>query len=361
MPSFQVYTCKNDINVSLDASDPVKIDETTLACIRLFHHYVFKELQKLDNQLTALSETDGYLAVPLVANTQPPPSPPTVPNNSFQIHYEFLREFSTFFQATGDPNVKLNSSPPCEDFSCFQNKIVRRVNESANQTHYTRYFVAKVCQDLSPSSPFPDQDVATTFAEYYEKRYGIQVNLQQPLLLVQHLPTQVNFIVPRYRLPTDNGSGLRGTKVEIHLIPELCSVLPLSASAWSLARYLPAVVYRLEAILRAHEMKLKMLAGISRDGEDSCADAGRGNGADAGRDGEDSCADAGRGNGADAGRDGEDSCADAGRGNGADAGRDGDSYGDAEPSISLMLHALTAKSVGQQFHSEQLELLGDIF
>ena len=317
MPSFQVYTCKNDINVSLDASDPVKIDETTLACIRLFHHYVFKELQKLDNQLTALSETDGYLAVPLVANTQPPPSssPTTVPNNSFQIHYEFLREFSTFFQATGDPNVKLNSSLPCEDFSCFQNKIVRRVNESANQTHYTRYFVAKVCQDLSPSSPFPDQDVATTFAEYYQKRYGIQVNLQQPLLLVQHLPTQVNFIVPRYRLPTDNGGSFRGTKVEIHLIPELCSVLPLSASAWSLARYLPAVVYRLEAILRAHEMKLKMLAGISRDGEDSCADAGR----------------------------------------------DGVSDGDARPSISLMLHALTAKSVGQQFHSEQLELLGDTF
>ena len=382
MPPFQVHTCKSDVNVRLEARDPIKIDENTLRCIRQFHHYVFRVLHKLDNRLTELSETDGYLAVPLMVNAPPPPSPPTpppsrptpppspptsrssttaLPDGGFQIHYEFLQEFSTFFETSTDHDVKLKSTPPCKEFSFFQNKIVRRLNESASQTHYTRYFVVKVCEDLSPSSPFCDLDVASTFAEYYNQRYGIEVALEQPLLLVQHLPTQVNFIIPRYRVETVENprSNSKGSKTEIHLIPELCSILPLSASAWSLARYLPSVVYRLEAMLRAHEMKLKIQleTGVNKrtrserkmygnGGVEKCCGGNRcGEGFD----------------GTDVGTNGNDNIC------GCNSSNDGQKYDDgggddgdgAGPSISIILHALTAKSAGQQFHSEQLELLGD--
>ena len=392
MPSFLVHTCKSDVSVSLEASDPIKIDETTLTRIRLFHHYVFRELHKLDTQLTALSETDGYLAVPLVPNTQPssssappPPSSPsssapqppslspptTVRDNGCQIHYDFLQDFSTFFHTTTDPKVKLNSIPPCGDFSFFQSKIVRRVNESANQTHYARYFVVKVCHDLSPVSPFSDEKVAATFAEYYENRYGIHVKLEQPLLLVKHLPTQVSFICPRHRHQTteDLGVSSKSSKTEMHLIPELCSTLPLSASAWSLARYLPTVVYRLEAILRAHEMKLRILfaTGITENARDLGGEETYANGklescgegfSDGGDGGDDGVGGVG-GDG-----DGNDSSGGNGNGNYSDDGGDegGSPNGhsdDVGPSISLILHALTAKSAGQQFHSEQLEVLGD--
>ena len=391
MPSFQVYTCKSDVPVFLEASGPLKIDETTLERIRTFHHYVFKELYKLGNQLTTLSETDGYLAVPLVPKT---PSPMTTPSDKrCRIDYDLLQDLSTFFQGTADPDVKLNCSEPHKDFTFFQSKIVRRVNESANQTHYTRYFVTKVCHDLSPSSPFPDLEVAATFADYYENRYGIQVNLQQPLLLVQHVPTQVNFAIPRLRNQTSEEPSFKGPKTEIHLVPELCCVLPLSASAWSLARYLPAVVYRLETMLRAQEMKLKLVNGINEgtkdlgrvkkygncvklpsSGEVDDTNSVVGEALEYSDDASDSC-----GN-----NDDGDSCPNhvgasrvvdaVGNGDGNITARDNDCVGNGTDGIGntaggsndgltilLMLYALTAKSVGQQFHSEQLELLGDAF
>ena len=387
IPSFQVYTSKSDVTVFLEARNPLKIDETMLERIRTFHHYVFKELYKLSNQLTTLSGTDGYLAVPLVPKT---PSPTTTQaDKNCRVHYDFLQDLSTFFQATTDPDVNLNCNAPHKDFSFFQSKIVRRVNESANQTHYTRYFVTKVCHDLSPSSPFPDQEVAATFADYYENRYGIQVNLQQPLLLVQHVPTQVNFAIPRLRNQTNEELSFKGPKTEIHLVPELCCVLPLSASAWSLARYLPAVVYRLEAMLRAHEMKLKLVNGINEGTEDLRQVkkyAGNGDKLQSFSEvdernnlvGPEYTDDAGDSCGNDDGDSDHDhvgaGCVVDVVGNISASGNDDDGVGNVNGgigstdassndglTISLMLHALTAKSVGQQFHSEQLELLGDSF
>ncbi|XP_028398652.1 endoribonuclease Dicer-like [Dendronephthya gigantea] len=367
---FFVHTCKSDVKVSLEVSGPVAIDEMTLICARLFHHYVFKELHKMDHQTTTLSENDGYLAVPLLSkktrpfNTHPsftqsrvtpsetPQSPQTTAiscRDGFEIHHKFLKEFSSFFESVSDPNVILKSSPPYKDFGFFQNKIVRRLNESATQAHYTRYFVVKVCDDLSPSSPFPDEEVAASFAEYYDNRYGIQVCLEQPLLLVQHLPTQVNFILPRLRHSEDTEVIPKVTKREIHLIPELCSILPLSASAWSLARFFPAVVCRLETLLRAHEMKMKILSGTgiranarswNEEGNwDNGKLLGCGNAVEKSLVGDGNC-------------DGHDIVGidDDGELNG------GASFG---PSISSVLHALTAKSAGQQYHSERLEILGD--
>ena len=368
MPSFQVHTCKSDVKACIEGRGSIKLDENMLRCIRQFHHYVFRVLHKLDNRLTELSETDGYLAVPLMVNAPLPSSssspPTTLPGDNFQIHREFLQGFSTFFESSTDHDVKLKPSPPCREFSFFQNKIVRRLNETANQTHYTRYFVVKVCEDLSPSSSFCDPDVAPTFADYYKNRYGIEVALEQPLLLVQHLPTQVNFIIPRVRIePEENVKGIsKGSKTEIHLIPELCSILPLSASAWSLARYLPTVVYRLEAMLRAHEMKLKIQleTGMSKGERSEGGTCGDG---EVGKcDGDNGCGEGVDGTGVD--RDDRIFSCSSGNGPSCDVVgdvEDGNGYYDSGPSISIMLHALTAKSASQQFHSEQLELLGDSY
>lgn len=368
MPPFYVHTCRSDVKVSLEESGPITIGKTTLMRARLFHHYVFKELHKMDHQTTMLSENDGYLAVPLLSNKtrsfnrQPPcttsritlttpPSPQTTMscNKGFEIHDKFLEEFSSFFESISDPNMILKPTSPFEDFGRFQNKIVRRLNESANQTHYTRYFVVKVCHDLSPSSLFPDE-VAASFGEYYKLRYGIQVGLEQPLLLVQHLPTQVNFIVPRLRLSEDTEVIPKVPKTEIHLIPELCSILPLSASSWSLARFFPTIVCRLEALLRAHEMKMKILSGTGiRCNARSLNEAANWD------DGKLlSCGNAGE----------ESSMVGDGNCDGYDMDRvddDGECNGDDSfgPSVSSVLHALTAKSAGQQYHSERLEILGD--
>src|SRR5699024_9250886 len=52
------------------------------------------------------------------------------------------------------------------------------------------FYVAMICDDLTPLSSFPDHGFAT-FEEYYRLKYGLTItNLEQPLLDVDHTSTR---------------------------------------------------------------------------------------------------------------------------------------------------------------------------
>jgi len=59
------------------------------------------------------------------------------------------------------------------------------------------YIVTKVCDDLTPESPFPNEDF-DTFTHYYQEKHGLPIeNLQQSMLEVKPIPVKINFIKPR--------------------------------------------------------------------------------------------------------------------------------------------------------------------
>lgn len=320
-PPFTTYTSESDVETMFVSRGPIVIDLKLLQNIRHFHQYIFKQLNNLDDECTRLSEKDGYLVAPLVPNKQ----------GEIKIHHSYLQDFLRLFQNSST----MPSCIPCKDYDYFSNRIIRKSNESADQTNRMRYYVVEVCHFMSPLTPFPDLNVAATFSEYYETRYNIKLNNDQPLLLVKHLPTQVNFFTPKTRLEVAHENIFDSkSNFEIHLVPELCSLLPLTVSSWALLRYLPTVAYRLETILRAHEMRLKIFmdAGLMATARkiknkntvvksDQEVIINEENG-------------------------------------------ENDRFideNDFEDSLVLILKALTAKSVGQQFHSELLEVLGDSF
>lgn len=254
IPKFIIYALECEIAVSItslkSSGEPLYLDSDSLKSIKEFHQYIFQDLLKFSSQ-SRLSEKDGYLVVPLIPGT----------TNNTQIHFSFLRDFERAKNGADNPR-KSTGALAGKDFGIFENKVVQSSYHSAARNQ--RYFVIDVCKDLNPTSPFPNLEVASTFAEYYQKRHQIEVSRDQPLLSVQYAPTQVNFLYPRYfRKESSSSENVcdekeKSRRAEIHLIPELCHILPLSASAWRIISYLPTIAHCLSKFLLVEELRCRI-------------------------------------------------------------------------------------------------------
>ena len=130
------------------------------------------------------------------------------------------------------------------------------------------YYVAELRKDLSPSHTFPTEQF-TSFEEYYLKKYNIKLtNSQQPLLDVDHTAIRLNLLIPRHvnqkglLLAASSAERKRQRRENLNqkqlLVPELCYRHPFPASLWRKAVCLPAALYRLNHLLLAEELRVKV-------------------------------------------------------------------------------------------------------
>ncbi|VDN30457.1 unnamed protein product, partial [Dibothriocephalus latus] len=119
--------------------------------------------------------------------------------------------------------------------------------------------------DLSPLTIFPSKQFAT-FADYYTSKYNVNLStVDQPLLDVDFTVLRLCLIVPRYlnprghSLPTTNEAKrqerLESVRHKQLLIPELCYRHAFPASVWRKAVCLPSIIYRVEHLLLAEELR----------------------------------------------------------------------------------------------------------
>ena len=121
---------------------------------------------------------------------------------------------------------------------------------SKNYTESRQKFaVLRVRHDLSPTSPFPDKSKAKTYEGYFQKHYGKSfTTMEQPLIEVKGISERVNFLVNRKVAAKSKSDG-------IGLFPELCNVLPISASLLSVSLMLPSILHRVNALLLVGDVK----------------------------------------------------------------------------------------------------------
>ncbi|KFM83630.1 Endoribonuclease Dcr-1, partial [Stegodyphus mimosarum] len=135
------------------------------------------------------------------------------------------------------------------------------------------FYVAEICTYLTPKSDFPDMEY-DTFEEYYRKKYNITImNHDQPLLDVDHTSARLNLLTPRYvnrkgvTLPTSSEQTKRTKRENLQqkqiLVPELCTVHPFPAYLWRKAVCLPCILYRLNSLLLAEQLRLIVAKSIS--------------------------------------------------------------------------------------------------
>ncbi|KAH8873712.1 Endoribonuclease Dcr-1 [Schistosoma japonicum] len=187
----------------------------------------------------------------------------------------------------------VNNKPSIFEFRVeeFNNAVVTPGYRNLDQPQY--YYVAAIRNDMSPLSPFPSENYRN-FASYYINKYNALITTnKQPLLDVDLTVLRLNLLVPRYMnihghyltnntTSTDDKSNISNSSVigsshkqhnhrqqkhqyqyDHHedlahkqlLIPELCFRHSFPASVWRKAVCIPSILYRLEQLLLAEELR----------------------------------------------------------------------------------------------------------
>lgn len=152
----------------------------------------------------------------------------------------------------------------------YEDAVVMPSYRNVDQPQH--FYVAEIRSDLNPSSPFPSPELYKTFSAYYTTKYGLTItNLEQPLLDVDHTSARLNLLTPRYMnqkgvaLPTSSAETKKARRENLQqkqiLVPELCEIHVFPASLWRKAVCLPTILYRLNYLLVADEIRMRIAEG----------------------------------------------------------------------------------------------------
>ena len=223
-----------------------------LKTVKKFHCFLFSQVLCEPVELRPKGSdgsTDGYFVV-------------LTKSDGFDVDYDSMRH--TLTRQTSQEWSTGESSKIDVDMVVSKNYTESR----------QKFAVLRVRHDLSPASPFPDKSKAKTYEGYFQKHYGKSFTImEQPLIEVKGISERVNFLVNR-KVAAKSKSDVVG------VFPELCNVLPISASLLSVSLMLPSILHRVNALLLVDDVKA-MVAGVRDNrGESSLPSIGAGDTSD---------------------------------------------------------------------------------
>lgn len=263
--SFSIFTRSGEVRVSLElARNTIVIDEDKLSKINIFLKYLFANVLRLQKYLMFFdgnATENSFFVVPTVKDA----------HDQVNVDWAFLELIAE--KCDQMPQEVPDAIREAQEFNRekFRDAVVMPWYRNQDQPQY--FYVAEICDYLSPESSFPGDNYAT-FKEYYFRKYNIIIqNWSQPLLDVDHTSARLNFLTPRYvnrkgvALPTSSEETKRAKRENLEqkqiLVPELCTIHPFPASLWRIAVCLPCVLYRINALLLADEIRIEVAKDIN--------------------------------------------------------------------------------------------------
>lgn len=124
--------------------------------------------------------------------------------------------------------------------------------------HRNTYYLKKVRHDLNPDHCWGEGKAS--FREYLSLVHKLDVtDRNQPLLELSFTEGRLNLLVPRHQNRKGDTFAKKKAPARTELrVPEFCDVHPLPASVWRKAVCLPSVLYRLNQLLLAEELRLSI-------------------------------------------------------------------------------------------------------
>ncbi|KAJ8968365.1 hypothetical protein NQ317_009528 [Molorchus minor] len=254
--AFPIFTRSGEVSVDLKLlSERIILNEEQIKKIREFVNYTFTSVLRLQKYLMLFNpdaSSNNYLIVPTI-NTE---TDIVVDWNFINLIFENLNTTPVTIPDQDRKDYIFNDDE-------YRDAVVMPWYRNQDQPQY--FYVAEICENLNPTSAFPGSEYAT-FEAYYLKKYGIQIqNLTQNLLDVDHTSARLNFLTPRYvnrkgvALPTSSEETKRAKRENLEqkqiLVPELCSIHPFPASLWRKAVALPCILYRMNSLLLADQIR----------------------------------------------------------------------------------------------------------
>ncbi|XP_055995249.1 endoribonuclease Dicer-like isoform X2 [Ostrea edulis] len=264
VPTFPVYTRSGEVNASIDLLNcNVSLSSEELRRLREFHRFTFTNVLRLEKDpMEFCSEKSelGYLIVPLNKDGE----------GNVILDWGFIKKVEdskshirrNIYDSKREEFVFLKEE--------YEDAVVMPSYRNVDQPQH--FYVAEIRSDLNPSSPFPSPELYKTFCAYYTTKYGLTItNQDQPLLDVDHTSARLNLLTPRYMnqkgvaLPTSSAETKKARRENLQqkqiLVPELCEIHVFPASLWRKAVCLPTILYRLNYLLVADEIRLKIAGG----------------------------------------------------------------------------------------------------
>lgn len=261
--AFPIFTRSGEVKVSLQLiKENVSLDNEQLEKVNNFINYTFTNVLRLRKYLMLFDPEaieNSFFVVPVTSES-----------GGIQVDWKFLGLIQENINMTPQYVSDEDRKNQPFDHNRFKDAVVMPWYRNQDQPQY--FYVAEICYHLSPESSFPGENY-TTFREYYFKKYNIEIqNTKQPLLDVDHTSARLNFLTPRYvnrkgvALPTSSEETKRAKRENLEqkqiLVPELCTVHPFPASLWRAAVCLPCVLYRINALLLADEIRMEVSADL---------------------------------------------------------------------------------------------------
>ncbi|XP_022250670.1 endoribonuclease Dicer-like [Limulus polyphemus] len=262
--SFPVFTRSGEVLVELECiNSDLKFSEEELDNLAFFHNYTFSNVLRLDKYPMVFQpkEADAsFYIIPVNKES----------DEVFGVDWEFVEIINK--QKGVVPHKILEEERRNYKFRTedYRDAVVMPWYRNLDKPQF--FYVAEICQELTPQSDFPDAEFET-FEKYYNKKYDIKImNLDQPLLDVDHTSARLNFLTPRYlnrkghSLPTSSEQTKKAKRENLQqkqiLIPELCIVHPFPASLWRKAVCLPCILYRVNSLLLAEQLRVRVAKEI---------------------------------------------------------------------------------------------------
>lgn len=271
IPDFTIYNRSGEVMVSVvpistSKPDSIRITSNQKEFIEKFHKFTFTNVLKMNNstEFDLDSASNGnFLVVPIHQEV-----------DTRKIDWKFVETIVNYLNV---PDSKTNDQDKFVfSKALYEDAVVIPKYRRDKQAYF---YVAKICDSLTPKSQFPDTGYET-FEEYYSSKYGLVItNLDQPLLDVDHTSSRLNLLTPRYLnrkgaslLENCKGKNSKRSKQLLQqkqiLVPELCNIHPFPASFWQKAVTLPSIIFRLNSLLVADELRFQ----VAKHADIGCVD-----------------------------------------------------------------------------------------
>lgn len=261
--SFPVFTRSGEVLISVNLiGGEFSLQESQVKDLRTFHEYTFSKVLRLEKYPTIYQPDESPFTVLL--------APVIDKNETTSIDWSFVNKIVKSDQDSYMPTMEGRKAFKFNHEDYVDAVVIPWYRLTDRQQF--AYYVAEICTDLSPSSPFPDEGSGfKTFIDYYHSKYDIDIyNKDQPVLDVDHTSARLNLLTPRYvnrkgrTLPSSTAKTRRESRESLVqkqlLIPELCSIHPFPASFWRKAVCLPCIFYRLNSLFLAEELRREVAA-----------------------------------------------------------------------------------------------------
>ncbi|XP_013098531.1 endoribonuclease Dcr-2 [Stomoxys calcitrans] len=241
LAEMPLFMTQGELRVKISEAPIRVVIETNeqLQQLKQFHSMIFRDILNLWREFLVLDNRNmeyAYLIVPL--------------NENHAIDWPLVQTFPQL-QPNKPKSFDERQSVLRYNPSDYLDKVVTKWYSDRESE---RFIVTKIRGDLNPVSKF-DGNNYDTYVTFYESRYGVQiVNRSQFLLEVKALTHRRNF----FNNASNKSSEKKKETNRIILVPELCHNYHYPGNMWLKALFLPTILHRLEYMLHAENLRLRI-------------------------------------------------------------------------------------------------------